>query len=107
MSITPIQTTPADQVQAPQKVGGGGGHRGKAPQTNQMAHAANVKGPVADFKSQIASQLKKTEDATVSGESSRREHGSGNDQPKKPRPKPETSQADTSGDASGLINVMV
>ena len=43
MSITPIQTTSPDQVQAPQKVGGAGGHKGKAPQANQMAHATNAK----------------------------------------------------------------
>ena len=107
MSITPIQTTSPDQIQAPQKVGGAGGHKGKAPQANQMAHATNAKGSVSDFKSQIARQLKEAENTTISDESKKKDAGAGNDQPKKPRRKLESPQANSNEEAPGLINVIV
>jgi len=106
MSITPIQTTSPDQVQAPQKLGGAGGHKGKAPQASQMAHATNAKGGVADFKSQIARELKETGNTTISDESKKKDSGAGNDQPKKPRRKQESAQAESSDETSGLIDII-
>ncbi|MDR3580486.1 MAG: hypothetical protein P4L44_11035 [Oryzomonas sp.] len=108
MAILPIQVTSPDQVQAPQKVGGTGGHKGKPAQANQMGHVTNAKRAVSDFKSQIARQLKESDNATISDESQKKDHGAGKDQPKKPHQKPKgPQQANSTEEASGLINVIV
>jgi hypothetical protein len=108
MPITPIQAISPDQVQAPQKAGGTGSHKGKAAQANQLVHATNAKGPASDFKSQIARQLKAADNTTISDEPQKKDSGAGRDQPKKPYRKLKSPQTSSSTDeASGLINVIV
>jgi hypothetical protein len=108
MTITPIQATSPDQVQAPQKAGGAGGHKGKPAQANQMGHVTNAKEPASDFKSQIARQLQESDTTSITDESKKKDPGAGKDQPKKPQQKlkgPE--QANSTEEAHGLINVIV
>jgi len=106
MSITPIQATSPDQVQAPPNAGGAGGHKGKSAQTTQTAHAANAPGKVPDFKSQIARRLQETDTTAVSDESHKKDSGAGRNQPQKPQPKPIKPQNNSTEEAPGLINII-
>jgi hypothetical protein len=106
MSVTPIPATSPDQVQAPHKSGGVGGHKGKAAQTNHLAQATNAKGAESSFKSQIARRMMEAENATISDESKKKDPGTGNGRHKSPK-NPESTKDDTTEETSGMLNVFV
>jgi len=106
MSITPIQATSPDQVQAPPNAGGTGGHKGKTAQTTQMAHASNAPGKVPDFKSQIARRLQETDTTAISDESHKKDPGAGRNQPQKPQPKSIKPQNNSIEVDHGLIDII-
>ena len=107
MSVTPIPATSPDQVQAPHKSGGVGGHKGKAAQTNHLAQATNAKGAGPSFKSQIARRMTGAENATISDDSKKKYPGAGNGRHKKSPRNPESTKGDNTEETSGMLNVFV
>lgn len=107
MSVTPIPATSPDQVHAPLKAGGAGGHKGKATQAHQLAQATNAKGAGPSFKSQIARRMMEADNATISDDSKKKDPGAGNDQHKKSPRNPESTKGDITEETSGILNVFV
>jgi hypothetical protein len=107
MSVTPIPATSPVQVQATHKSGGGGSHKSKTAQANQLAHSTNAKGAKSSFKSQIARRLMEADNATISDESKKKDPGAGNDQHKKSPRNSENTKDDITEETSGVLNVFV
>ena len=108
MSVTPITAISSpEQVQAAHKSGGGGSHKSKAAQTNQLAQSTNAKGAESLFRSQIARRLMEADNAAISDESKKKDPGAGNDRHKKSPLKSENAKDDITEETTGLLNVFV